>query len=111
MGATAEIREVALGVERDVALGGVDELDLVGLALFGESAWPRRRDLLPLPLPALGELAPHLVLDALQRFLADRLGKLEVVVEAVLDRWPDRDLRARIEPTNCFCEQMRRRVA
>src|SRR5512132_4357824 len=34
----AEVGEVALRVERDVALRGVDELDLVVLALLGEEA-------------------------------------------------------------------------
>ena len=45
----AEVGEVALRVERDVALGGVDELDLVVLAL-GLEALPRlvARDLLAL---------------------------------------------------------------
>ena len=33
----AEVGEVALGVERDVALGGLDELDLVRLALLLEA--------------------------------------------------------------------------
>ena len=33
----AEVGEVALGVERDVALGGVDELDLVRLVLLEEA--------------------------------------------------------------------------
>ncbi len=48
--AAAEIREVALRVERDLALGGVDELDLVVLALLGEEALRLLgRDLAALP--------------------------------------------------------------
>ena len=37
--------------------------------------------------------------------------ELEVVVEAVLDRRPDRDLDARVEPPHRLGEQVRRRVA
>jgi len=36
MRAAAEVGELALGVEADLAFGGVDELDLVGLALLAE---------------------------------------------------------------------------
>src|SRR5829696_8178363 len=48
--AAAEIGEVALRVEGDVALGGIDELDLVPLTL-GLEALPRlvAADLLPRP--------------------------------------------------------------
>ena len=58
---TAEVDEIALLVERDVALGRVDELDLVGLALGLEA--PLRLvggDLLALPGAALLELAHDL---------------------------------------------------
>ena len=56
--AAAEVGEVALRVERDGALGGVDELDLVRLALGLEAAARLvGGDLLALPLAALGELA------------------------------------------------------
>ena len=94
--AAAEVGEVALRVERDRALGGVDELDLVRLALGREAlAGLVGRDLLALPGPALGELALHLGLDRLEVVVVDRRRELEVVVEAVLDRRPDRDLHAR----------------
>ena len=92
----AKIGEVALRVERDVALGAVDELDLVRLALRLEARaclLAARR--LPRPRTALGELPPYLGLDRGQVVFADRLGELEVVVEAVLDRRADRDLHAR----------------
>src|SRR6476659_11490681 len=50
----AEVGELALRIQRDVALGGVDELDLVGLTLRLEA--PLRlvaRDLLARPRAAL----------------------------------------------------------
>ena len=110
--AAAEVGELALRVERDVALGRVDELDLVRLALDGEAlARLVARDLLALPLAALGELAADLLLDPLEVGLVDRLRELEVVVEAVLDRRADGDLHARIEPPHRLGEQVRRRVA
>src|SRR5207342_1835238 len=85
--AAAEVGEVALRVQRDLALGRVDKLDLVRLAL-GREALLRLlgRDLLALPGAALLQLALDLRLDLLEIVLADRLGELEVVVEAVLDR-------------------------
>ena len=110
--AAAEVREVALRVERDVALGRVDELDLVLLALFREELLRLLgRDLLTRPLAALVELPLDLGLDLLERLLADRLRELEVVVEAVLDRRPDGDLRPRIEPPNGLGEEVGRRMA
>ena len=112
MRAAAQVGEVALRVERDRPVGRVDELDLVGLALRLETgAGVVARDLLARPLAALGELAPDLLLDPLEVLLADRLGELEVVVEAVLDRRPDRDLHARVEAPHGLRQQVRRRVA
>src|SRR4029079_13885772 len=84
---------VRLGVEADLALGRVDELDLVALALGAEAGagvLGGRR--LAAPLAALFELAPALLLDALEVALRDRLRKLEVVVEPLVDGRPDRDL-------------------
>ena len=101
-----------LRVQRDRALGGVDELDLVRLALGLE---PRAglvgRDLLALPRAALGELALHLGLDRLEVGVVDRGREVEVVVEAVLDRRADRDLHARVETAHRLGEQVRGRVA
>ena len=112
MRTTTEIRETALRVERDLPVGGVDQLDLVPLRLCLE---PREglvaADLLAGPGAALGELAPDLVLDRLEVRLVDRLGELEVVVEAVLDRRADRDLHTRMQPTHGLGEQVRCRVA
>ena len=108
----AEIGELALRIEGDVALGRVDELDLVALALGLEAALRLvGGDLLALPGSALLQLALDLGLDLLEILLADRLGELEVVVEAVLDRRPDRDLDARIEPADRLGEQVRGGVA
>src|SRR6266568_5138814 len=82
----AEIREIALRVERDRAVGGVDELDLVGLVLLEEALLRLlRRDLLARPFAPLLELAVDLCLDLREVVLVDRLRELEVVVEAVLD--------------------------
>ena len=47
----------------------------------------------------------------LEVLLADRLGELEVVVEAVLDRRADGDLHARVEAPDGLGEQVRGRVA
>ena len=117
MRAPAEIGElvravVGLGVERDLALGGVDELDLVGLALGCEApAGLLAIDLLDRPGSPLGDDPLHLRLDPLEVGLDDRLREVEVVVEAVLDRRADRDLHARIEPPDRLGEQVRARMA
>src|SRR5919109_804475 len=49
-------------------------------------------------------------LDFRQILLTDRLGELEVVVEAVLDRRPDRDLDTWVETANRLREQVGGRV-
>ena len=67
--------------------------------------------LAPLEDAALGDLAPDLLLEALERLLGHGLGELEVVVETVLDRWPDRHPRPRIEAPRRLGEQVRGRVA
>jgi hypothetical protein len=108
----AQVSEVALRVERDDAVGRVDELDLVVLALLLEEALRLGRiDHAARPLAAFGELAPDLLLDPLEVRLADRLREFEVVVEAVLDRGPDGDLHPGIETPDGLREQVRARVA
>ena len=109
MRTAAEIGELSLRVEGDRPLGRSDELHLVRLA-FGFEAATRLvgRHLLARPGAALGELAPDLVLDLRQILLGDRLGEFEVVVEAVLDRRPDRDLDPGVEPPDRFGEQVGR---
>src|SRR5581483_9147108 len=107
----AEVGEVLLLVQGDVALGGIDELDLVRLVLLLEAVLRLvARELLALPVATLLELALDLGLDLGEIRFGDRLGEVEVVVEAVLDRRPDRDLHARVQPTHRLREQMRRRV-
>src|SRR5215218_4340255 len=108
----AEIGELALAVERDLSVGRVNELDLVRLALplevaFGLVALDRHA----LPRPALGDLAPHLLLEAPESLFAHGPGELEVVVEAVLDRGPDRDLGTWIQALRRLSEEMGSRVA
>ncbi len=73
-------------------------------------ARPRGRSL-ALPYAALLNLPLDLVLEPLQVGLGDGLGELEVVVEAVLDRRPDRDLRPREKPARGLGEEVRGRVA
>src|SRR6202007_2146001 len=78
--AAAEVGEVALRVQRDVALGGVDELDLVRLALRREARLRVvARDLLARPLASFLELLRDLGLDPLEIGLGDGLGEVEVV--------------------------------
>ena len=96
-------RNGPLRVHRDVVDALVadqvlDQLDLVVLALAGEVVQRVARR----PLAALERLVgldvlAHLLLDARQVVLGEAypLGELEVVVEAVLDRGPDRHLGAR----------------
>src|SRR5204863_2912039 len=104
--------EVPLAVNGDRPLGRVDERDLVGLVLGLETlARVVGRHLFARPLAAFGELALDLLLDARQVLLADRLGEFEVVVEAVLDRWSDRDLHPGVQTPDRFGEEMRRGMA
>jgi hypothetical protein len=108
VGSAAEVGEVALRVDGDRGFGVVDELDLVILALLGEVALCLLRgDLASLPRAPFRELAPDLLLDAFEGVLRDRLGELEVVVEAVLDRRPDRDLDPGVEATHGLRQQVR----
>ena len=110
--AAAEVGEVALRIERDRALGGIDELDLVRLALGLEpGAGLVGRDLLALPRASLGQLTVHLGLDRLEVGVVDRGREVEVVVEAALDRRPDRHLDAGMEPAHGLGEQVRGGVA
>src|SRR2546421_3469887 len=107
----AEVGEVSLRVEGDRTLGCVDELDLVRLLLLDEArAGFVRRDLLALPLPTLCELPADLLFDAREIGFGDRLRKLEVVVEAVLDRRAGRDLHARVETSHGFGAGVRGRM-
>ena len=110
--AAAEIDEVALLVERDVALRGVEELQLVRL-VGRQEALTRflGSHRAALPVAAFLQLALHLRFDSLQVGVGDRLREVEVVVEAVLDRRADRHLHAGVEAAHCLGEQMRRGMA
>ena len=107
-----EVGEVPLRVERDLALRLARELDLVWL-LFALEACDRllARELLARPRTALRDLPAHLLLDRFEVGLRDRLRELEVVVEAVGDRRPDRDLHSGMEAQHRLREQMGSRVA
>ena len=118
----AEIGELALGVDADggrvAALGlgrrrqVLDELDLEGLVRRAEQLESfRARQLLAGNRQVLGDDLGHLLLDAREVGLADRLGKEEVVVEAVLDGRPDGVLGAREQAQNGLRHDVRRGVA
>ena len=109
MRAAAEVGEVALRVEGDRPLRGVDELHLVVLALarrsfaFASSASTSSR-VHSRPSFSSRAISASMLLEVV---LADRLRELEVVVEAVLDRRADRDLHARVEAAHGLGEQVR----
>ena len=117
--AAAEVGERAVRVERDgvdalVADEVLDQLDLVRLVLRAEAV-ERLLDGHVLARERLARLdvLAHLLLERGQVVLGDRdaLGELEVVVEAVLDRRADRDLRARVEVEHRRGEHVRGVVA
>jgi hypothetical protein len=96
----AEVDEAVVGVHRDGRagalrlVGGLDDLALVGLV--GEQAQGLLAGQLPAPEGlALGDDLAHARLDALQVLGRERLGHVEVVVEAVLGRRPDGELGPR----------------
>ena len=105
MRAAAEVLEGAVAVERDgldafVRDQVVDQLDLVVLAL-GLEDLDRLGDRHVATLEGLVglDVGAHRRLDLLQVGVGDLdlVGEVEVVVEAVLDRRPDRHLGAGIE--------------
>ncbi len=125
MRAAAEIREGAVGVERDgldrvpPSGGGrgdevVDQLHLVVL-FGGQEALARERHGHVLAAECLGglDMDTHPLFDRGEVGLGDRRAsrELEVVVEAVLDRRPDRDLHALVEVHHGGREHMGRVVA
>src|SRR3954447_4297624 len=76
---TAEVGEVALLVEGDLAVGRVDELNLVGLALGRETAARLlARYLLAVPRSPFGDLLLQLRLDPFEIGFRDRLWEVEV---------------------------------
>ena len=99
--AEAEIGERAVAIERHglhplVADQVLDQLDLVGLVLGAKALdGLGGRQLAALERLVGGDVLAHGGLDPLQVGLGRPLavGELEVVVEAAVDRRPDRDLR------------------
>ena len=87
----------------------VDQLDLVILAL-GDEPRPRRGDIDVLTAERLVgvDVLAHPLLDRGEVLLGQRhaVREVEVVVEAVLDRRPDRDLDARIQLQDRFGEHV-----
>src|SRR5918997_300086 len=108
--AAAEVEELALAINRDVAVLEVaDDLPLVRVVLvqllglgFG--------DLLTLYRQVATDHLAHLLLDARQVFDGDPAIDLDVVVEAVLYRWTYGQLAARIELHDGLRHRVRRRV-
>ena len=92
----------------------LDELDLVGLVL-GAEALERRGDRHVLAHERLvgGDVLAHPLLDRGKSASETVMpgGELEVVVEALLDRRPDRDLHAREELEHRGGQDVRRVVA
>ena len=113
-GPAAEVDPIPLAVELDVLVrrNGVDQLDLEGLALPLEEALGlvARDDRLPERLVARDDLA-HALLDRREILGRERLGAVEVVVEAVLDHRADRHLRVRPQRLHGLGQHMRRVVA
>ena len=110
--AAAEVGEIAVGIERNGAVfEGLDQFDLVGVALLGE-LFERF---------GLGNLAAderlfltgqlhHLGFDSRKVGFGDRHGRVDVVVEAVLDGRADAELDAGVERFERFGQQVRRGV-
>jgi len=115
----AEVGEGAVrvqghGVDARVADQVLDQLDLVVLPLAREAVERRAgRDVLALERLGRLDVLAHPGLERLEVGVGDRdaVGELEVVVEAVLDRRPDRDLRPGIEVEHRGGQHVRRVVA
>ena len=97
----AEVGELALGVERNVRVGRQipDQLDLVRLALFfhipdGFLA----RQLKALELELLLADSAHFRFQLFHNFGRKRKRRVEVVIEAVVDRRTDCELHLRVQP-------------
>ena len=108
--AAAQVLEGAFAVERDILAGGNrrDDLGLVRLAHRVEMGdrLVARQDPARHRLVLLRELG-HLLLDRFEVFGRERPLVREVVVEAVFDHRPDRDLRVREKLLHRMCEKMR----
>jgi hypothetical protein len=87
-----------------------DELELVGLGGQLGARLCLRDDPALEPLPAADD-ALHLLLDGLQVLRGERIGDIEVVVEAVGDRWADAEPGIRVDLLHGLRHHVRRRVA
>ena len=111
---TAQVEPVALLIDLDLLIlrDSVNQLDLEQLAfvakyLFGLIA---RQDFLGERFVARNDLA-HFLFDGGKVFRRERLVAEEIVIEAVLDHWPDGDLGARPQSLHRFGEYVRGVVA
>ncbi len=97
----------------DTLVGGLpdalEDLDLVGLVLEDLQGL-RQLHLLPDERLVLGDDPPHLSLDVLQVLGEKGAADVEVVVEAVLDRWPDGVAGVRPQRQDRLCHHVRGRV-
>ena len=109
VGTAAEVREVVLRVRRQWLVDReiVDQLDLVLLVLIDEALTHRVAvDRRAFEGVLLLEDATHLVLEPHEVGLTNLLGKVEVVIEAVVDRRTNRDLDAREDVAGGFGQDM-----
>ena len=114
MGSAAEVFERAVAVERDgldafVGDQVFDQLDFVVLALFAEDRHCFvYRQVATLELLVGLDVAAHCLFDRRQLSVGDPdvLGKLEVVITAVVDRRADGDLGAGVELLYGGCHHM-----
>ena len=112
--AAAQIEPVALMVDLQVLVfrNGIDQLDLVGLALVAEHLpCPRAIPHLLGEGPVARDDLAHLLFDRREILRRERLVAGEVVVETVLDDRADRDLGAGPKLLHRFGQHMRGVVA
>ncbi len=101
-------RPVALGLRGQV----VEDLDLVGLVALGEERPPLLRRQLAAHERVVGlDRLRHALLDRREVLGRERPWQVEVVVEAVLDRRPDAELRAREQVEHRLGHHVRRGMA
>src|SRR5262249_51928979 len=98
----AQVDELSLAIEtqsRILLQVVVDVLDLILLAeIRDEGSRVRSRTLEALERLGLLDDLAHLFFDAREILIAQRRSRFDVVIEAVLDRWPEGELDAGKEP-------------
>ena len=113
VGSFAEVDEIALAVQAHGRVGDpLDDLDLVRLAALAKEAdRVGLGQILALDrLRGAGQLA-HRRLDLLEIVRGEGAVELEIVIEAVLDRRADRQLRAGEQPFDRLSHQVRGAMA